>query len=89
MKVKRKLYSGILCLAVVTALVAVTVKTDLFKYVFAHATLGDGWSMNDDGMIKVDAPDGAVAHGNFESPLKIRTRMLRSIGTDFGENSEP
>jgi len=91
MKVKRKLYGGILCLAVVTALVAVTVKTDLFKYVFAHATLGEGWSMKDDGTIKGDAPDGVeiVYEVRPETSEHPGPYLKHPLANSNGENSEP
>lgn len=56
---KRKtIYGATICLLFMTALVTISVKTDLFKYVFAHAALDKGWSMNDDGMITSDQPEG-------------------------------
>ena len=74
---------------------AATVKTDIFKYVFAHATLDEGWSMNDDGTLSGDRPDGVEIVWEVRpetspdaGPYLKRTPEVPMLASN-GENSEP
>lgn len=39
-------------------------RNGLFKYLYAKAVLGTGWSMTDDGRLIGDRPEGAIVDSN-------------------------